>query len=390
MENRTSENKEKALRIFRPKKILEKDWYGFYQSKYDYYRTITRYVTLLMILSNIAYFIVDCFFRDSFVLNTLFIRMIPLFPFIPYCIFDVKVRDWNKIFFYPYLCAHLCVISTMFANGMIVGKQTTPSIFILMQFAFLGLGFGTPFIWHLAMFAIYFVELSIAHSVVGYHFINTTVLLSLPVAIGGLLTLKAVEDAYVDLFELKRKLWHQTMTDNLTQVNNRNKLNDILIKDTKRVKWREETTILMFDIDHFKTVNDTYGHDAGDIVLVSVAKILSGMVRQSDYIIRWGGEEFIIILPNSKEPIAYEIAERIRKKIEQSENGICPVTVSVGISVYDGIDIENSIDHADNALYYAKENGRNQTILYSDIKDTLPQEEYEKTKPIDEMTGDDT
>lgn len=119
------------------------------------------------------------------------------------------------------------------------------------------------------------------------------------------------------------------------------------------------------DIDFFKTVNDTYGHNTGDDVLKLLANILKNNVRDSsDYIIRWGGEEFIIILTDCKINKAYEIGERIRNSVDACHDAVCHFTLSLGVTEYSGEDYNDSIKNADKALYYAKQHGRNQVRLY--------------------------
>jgi diguanylate cyclase (GGDEF)-like protein len=123
-------------------------------------------------------------------------------------------------------------------------------------------------------------------------------------------------------------------------------------------------TIMMLDLDHFKKINDTYGHLAGDYVLKEVAKIIKNSIRKSDICGRFGGEEFVILLPNTKLSGAMKLAERIRQTIENHNfifNGKkINVTVSIGItSVGINDSYESLIDRADEALYEAKQKGRN-------------------------------
>jgi diguanylate cyclase (GGDEF)-like protein len=117
----------------------------------------------------------------------------------------------------------------------------------------------------------------------------------------------------------------------------------------------------MFDIDHFKGINDTFGHDAGDNVLKKLAEIVKKEIRDTDIFARWGGEEFIILLPNTQVNGGTEFAERLRKKIED-KNFKNPetVTVSLGVTAFKTDDTEDSfLKRVDDGLYLAKKNGRN-------------------------------
>jgi polar amino acid transport system substrate-binding protein len=130
-------------------------------------------------------------------------------------------------------------------------------------------------------------------------------------------------------------------------------------------------SIALFDIDFFKKFNDTFGHEAGDVVLKTVAKLVEGNVRKSDVWARWGGEEFILALPDTNGVEAFRISDGLRLLIERHhveyENNRLNVTVSVGISTYDGIDaigINEIVREADEALYNSKKAGRNCATLF--------------------------
>ena len=136
----------------------------------------------------------------------------------------------------------------------------------------------------------------------------------------------------------------------------------------------------MIDVDYFKKVNDTYGHDIGDIVLKTVANIIKSQVRQSDVCIRYGGEEFMVLLYDIKnEKNLLNIAEKIRKKVESTiistPKGNLRKTVSIGAALYpdDAEHIWQAIKFADVALYKAKESGRNQVKKFQ--PDMWPQKD---------------
>jgi diguanylate cyclase (GGDEF)-like protein len=156
-------------------------------------------------------------------------------------------------------------------------------------------------------------------------------------------------------------------TDPLTGLTNRRQLTEKLDAEMSKAKRHNHPlSALMTDIDHFKSINDTYGHDAGDKVLMQVAQTLLTTCRKEDIVARYGGEEFVVILPNSPATSALECAERIRKAIEET---VCPgvdrrMTVSVGATLFAADDTEESlIKRADTALYDAKESGRNRVAL---------------------------
>jgi diguanylate cyclase (GGDEF)-like protein len=165
-------------------------------------------------------------------------------------------------------------------------------------------------------------------------------------------------------------------TDPLTGLANRRHWEQIsALFFTKSVRYESSLSILMCDVDHFKRINDTHGHHIGDIVLIEISSLLVILLRASDLIGRYGGEEFIILLNETDTDHAIKAAEKIRGTVEKffhSENDLPLCTVSIGISSVSHEDrsLEECIIRADKALYSAKKNGRNKVVLYS--PDTCP------------------
>jgi diguanylate cyclase (GGDEF)-like protein len=157
------------------------------------------------------------------------------------------------------------------------------------------------------------------------------------------------------------------VTDSLTGLYNRKKLDDILADQFARFRRNHRPfAILMLDLDNFKSINDNYGHAAGDDVLANVAAILKQSVRNIDYVVRYGGEEFVVVLVETALDAALDIAERIRSVVEiprvGASNKLISITVSLGVThSRDGDDgPEEALARADHALYEAKRAGRNQ------------------------------
>jgi len=150
--------------------------------------------------------------------------------------------------------------------------------------------------------------------------------------------------------------------DPLTSVANRRMLvNEMQKEITTAHRYNLPLSVMIFDIDYFKKVNDTYGHNFGDEVLKSVASNVKARVRASDSFGRWGGEEFLCVMPNTSATLAFELAERLRLGIESLtfENG-SRITASFGIAqLMDSDNFDSLVNRADKALYTAKENGRN-------------------------------
>lgn len=193
---------------------------------------------------------------------------------------------------------------------------------------------------------------------------------------------------YVDetapVIESKRfaeALKEQTYRDPLTNLYNRRFLEGIIDNLVAQILRRGTGLgVLMCDLDYFKSINDKYGHDVGDLVLKETSQLLAGNVRKSDLVVRFGGEEFLVLLLDIKEGEAEKVAEKLRKAIELYEfktpKGIIRRTISIGVSEFpqDTSAIWEAIKFADIALYKAKEAGRNKVMRFR--KEFWTEEEY--------------
>jgi two-component system cell cycle response regulator len=176
------------------------------------------------------------------------------------------------------------------------------------------------------------------------------------------------------IVELQDQLVAQATHDSLTGLLNREAILDVLDTETARaVRTKSRLAVIMADIDHFKSVNDEHGHLAGDSVLREVSKGMSSSVRAYDSIGRYGGEEFLIVVPGCNLAEASQLAERLRNNVRnaavQAPGGSIPVTISFGVA--DVSVCNNSVDllrSADEALYAAKKSGRDRVEACPEIK----------------------
>lgn len=181
-----------------------------------------------------------------------------------------------------------------------------------------------------------------------------------------------VHKANAQMLLLANQLEQLANTDVLTKLPNRRRLFERL-HDTWELSRREDQPLscIMLDVDHFKHVNDTYGHEAGDLVLVHVANLLRPAVRRPDLCGRFGGEEFVVVCPTMTAEQAVAVAERIRADIEakpaRTGDTTIPVTVSCGVASRDHhtFSVDELLKNADAMLYAAKEHGRNQVWLHT-------------------------
>jgi diguanylate cyclase (GGDEF)-like protein len=174
-----------------------------------------------------------------------------------------------------------------------------------------------------------------------------------------------------------KALENQLNRDYLTGLYNRRFFMEKFVEEaTWSMRYKEPVSIMLLDIDHFKKVNDTYGHSCGDEILKQVAQIAATVSKPEHIAARYGGEEFIILLPNISRDGATEIAEKIRSSIQNKDfSCVCDnntvhlsITISIGVTTYDSstqVTPDQLIGQADNALYAAKEAGRNRVIVHT-------------------------
>jgi len=173
---------------------------------------------------------------------------------------------------------------------------------------------------------------------------------------------------------LEKELIYQVSHDSLTGLNSRAMLEERVIEELNRaVRYKHELSVFFLDIDHFKSINDQYGHHVGDIVLGSLARIMKREVRKSDIVARFGGEEFVVLLPETSLDKARELAERLCTSVELEtikfeDEGEVNLTVSIGVATFPahGLTWPKLLDIADASMYKAKKGGRNQVVVASD------------------------
>jgi diguanylate cyclase (GGDEF)-like protein len=196
-------------------------------------------------------------------------------------------------------------------------------------------------------------------------FFNTLIL---AVIIGSLVILAG------RMFETTER---ESLSDPLTGLANRRFFQEILLRELRRAqRSNQPLSLIIADIDHFKGVNDTYGHSVGDEVLEQVGSIMLASVRATDFVIRYGGEEFVVLMPETRSADAVAVANKLRKTIgdtileSTSRPGMTlKVTISAGVGAFpgDGQTGEELILRADRALYWAKEHGRNRVSTMADV-----------------------
>jgi diguanylate cyclase (GGDEF)-like protein len=175
-----------------------------------------------------------------------------------------------------------------------------------------------------------------------------------------------LNEQYIRARTLAETMTRLAHTDTLIQIPNRRELDETIAREVNRAKRHHQPlSVIMFDLDHFKQVNDTYGHDVGDAVLKASARVVRGLLRSPDVLERWGGEEFLVVAPQTDCVQARSLAERLRQAVAN-----CPIeyvgniTASFGVAEYRPQESPEAwLKHADEALYVAKQGGRNRVAM---------------------------
>lgn len=210
----------------------------------------------------------------------------------------------------------------------------------------------------------------------GNHYTGAELLVPVVFFFGAMFVLLVCYRVYRTAIDIKRIyiLEHETITDPLLGIFNRRYLDRRLQEEVLRARrHRLDLTVLLLDIDHFKKINDTWGHQVGDLVLKSLVDLLVDTLRQTDTVARYGGEEFVALLPHTSGDEAFLLAERLRQVVEDSilvsppadgaKSGI-GITISIGLACLSAgaADAADLLVRADKALYKAKQEGRNQVV----------------------------
>ncbi len=168
----------------------------------------------------------------------------------------------------------------------------------------------------------------------------------------------------MELKAINKKLDILSTTDRLTGLLNRRKIEKDLAREFKRAKRYNQTfSLILIDIDFFKKVNDTFGHQAGDTLLIELSRLMKETLRSTDLIARWGGEEFLVLCPNTDLNKAANLAERLRVAVENYKFSVeTKITISAGVAEFRGQSLDDLINEADKKLYIAKNKGRNRVV----------------------------
>lgn len=354
------------MEMFVVGKLPKEERRAFYQSKYDYYRTFNLCMAIVSVVAYLSYFFTDCGIFGRFAHETLLSRIIILIPFAVYMVLQKKVSDYQIMVPATYLLIHCIIWFTDWATYLLPDRQHAISGMIIMNLIFMCAGFAAPFSYSLIGHCLLIADIAVANTFIHYDNLDMMYMFNIPAVIAVCVMHNMMQRVYLEQYITKNRLEDLVVHDQLTGTYNRKKMRELSMAGTGELNFSKDLNVsmLLIDIDYFKKVNDQYGHEAGDRILVQLAQMFKGSVRATDYVIRWGGEEFVVIMPGCDSEQAMRVAEKMREKIEQSDNGVCKTTISIGVARYEGGDYHETLKKADEAMYKAKAAGRNRVVLY--------------------------
>lgn len=333
----------------------------FFQSKCDYYQNYVGIITIAAALFSLIYLIPDYMINGS-IKSTLFPRLSILLAIALFIIITNYAKSRAVNVFMDYFLVHAMALVSIWTIYNLDDKTNAGVGLITLNIAFMVVGFASRTSELLIACLVYVLEILISDRFIMYDNTESMIILQLFCIAGLCISHVVLKLFYLDHYRVMQKLELAMVTDPLTQVYNRHLLERIITQNALK-DINGPVAVAMLDIDFFKQVNDEHGHYTGDLTLLYIGQKLSKETHDNDYIIRYGGEEFIIILKNCDVNNACARMEQFRLDIESATDTPVPITVSVGVSRYTG-DFSKTIQNVDNALYKAKNTGRNKVVVY--------------------------
>ncbi len=338
----------------------EKD--AFYKDKCEYYQGIVELSLIVACLTTICFIYSDYMINGS-VLPTLIPRL-SILAFIAVFFIVTGISASTRVMVVmDFFLAHGMVLTASWTAYNLVDNSNSVTGIIIVNLLWIVIGFVSRPEDTIINGFVYIIEIVITNQF--NHYTNYDVILSLeiPCIIGIMVVHYIMTAYYLDHYRVTQKLKFSMVTDPLTMVYNRHLLEKIVSGNTLKLDSPDELiSLAMIDIDDFKKVNDENGHYTGDLTLYYMGQKLLREAHAEDYVIRYGGEEFVIILRNCGIDDAYKRMDKLRDIIENAKDTPVPFTISVGLSSYTG-DYTDALMRVDQALYKAKNTGKNKVVV---------------------------
>lgn len=334
----------------------------FYKDKCNYYQGIVELSLIVACLTTICFIYSDYMINGS-VLPTLIPRLSILVFIVAFFIVTSINGSARVIVFMDFLLGHGMVLAASWTAYNLVDNSNSVTGIIIANLLWIVIGFVATPKDSMINGVVFIIEIIITN--LFNHYTNYDVILSLeiPCMIGIVVVHYIMTAFYLDHYRLNQKLKMSMVTDPLTMVYNRHLLEKIVSENSLKIQSPDEQiAVAMLDIDDFKMINDENGHYTGDLVLYFLGQMLNKQTHEDDYVIRYGGEEFVLILRNCSVDDAYVRMEKFRTDIENAKDTPVPITISVGVSGYTG-NYSDTLIKVDEALYRAKNSGKNKVVV---------------------------
>lgn len=335
-----------------------KDTEDFYQRKYNYYKKVNTWTVIIAAISSAFYYFTDVYIIGHFSVDTLPARTAIFIPLLIFILIERKYDNYRVMVAASYLIVHCIMWCTIWACASLPDLSYASDGFMIINVICLAVSMAAPIKWAIIGHGILYLDIFLANFFLNYPDFWMMFMLGGFCFIGISFCSYFFEVSFQKQDETSRKLEKSAHYDQLTGIYNRNYMLKVLTEEGTFVKRGEDLSVILFDIDSFKQVNDTYGHESGDIVLKHVVNVVADHLGQEDSMIRWGGEEFLILLPIGRDE-AIKKAEEIRMAVATTPSNVCELTISLGVTEYEGGDYNGCIKRVDKALYRAKNLGKN-------------------------------
>ncbi len=334
----------------------------FYSGKFFYYQFFTKLALLISCLASVLFLYSDYQLNNGDIWPTLIPRL-SIFGFAAvYLFLEPKIRDYRKGILLNYALLHSIIWCTIWSCYHLIDNSHFADGSFSFNLIMLATGFGGGMGSIVLNYVVFIGEIIVSNTFNHYPTFDIILSLNIPTALGVIMSEAFFLLNYYDQNQTEKKLQIALVTDPLTQVLNRQKL-EVMTEENIISGTRLPVSVVMLDIDHFKEINDTYGHRTGDQVLRYLGKVLKEGTRKEDMVIRYGGEEFMILMQECSPLQAQSRIELLRKQVENAPDAPVKFTLSGGISSYEG-DFNLAEEQSDEALYLSKQNGRNRVTVH--------------------------
>ena len=333
----------------------------YFDEKFAFYKNLQFYTITIACLSNLMYLSSDFDIYGGFSLSILICRLIPIVVLPLYVILfhfsEIKPAYKQFLSFFMFHLQHITTVVSCYFLGQTNHVCEGNIIFMIVIFI---LGICSNIKSAITSMSLFWACFLASSFFIQYEELSVIITNMMPVAIGTMIVLFPLNTTYKKQYEYRNQINFLAYHDWLTRLYSRNALQLFCYENTT-ILTRQNVSIAIIDIDNFKKINDSKGHTYGDKCLELLADIIRNCIMKNDFAMRWGGEEFVLVINSSNN--AWQIVENIREQIQLQTD----FTISIGLAPYTGKELEKDVMKADEALYYAKRHGKNKTIEYEKL-----------------------